>query len=199
MWKIKFLNQEVLDELKALPLDQQAGFTWIADLIQEWSGDDQRTVCETLRARALGNSHERQGRYFSGALRHRQGTTGLGGQGIRQKNAEDTTEGNQAGSEESEGDHMTDYNDIRKEWMQDPEFVKEYEALEQEFSLASAMIAARAHADMTQQDVAGKMGTSQSYIARLEGGAVSPTMKALRRYAEATGSRVKITFEPVSS
>lgn len=94
---------------------------------------------------------------------------------------------------------MTDYNDIRKEWMQDPEFVKEYEALEQEFSLASAMIAARAHADMTQQDVAGKMGTSQSYIARLEGGAVSPTMKALRRYAEATGSRVKITFEPVSS
>ena len=94
---------------------------------------------------------------------------------------------------------MTDYNDIRKEWMQDPEFVKEYAALEQEFSLASAMIAARAHADMTQQDVAGKMGTSQSYIARLEGGAVSPTMKALRRYAEATGSRVKITFEPVSS
>ena len=94
---------------------------------------------------------------------------------------------------------MTDYNDIRKEWMQDPEFVKEYRALEQEFSLASAMIAARAHADMTQQDVAGKMGTSQSYIARLEGGAVSPTMKALRRYAEATGSRVKITFEPVSS
>ena len=35
MWKIKFLNQEVLDELKALPLDQQARFTWIADLIQE--------------------------------------------------------------------------------------------------------------------------------------------------------------------
>jgi predicted transcriptional regulator len=41
--------------------------------------------------------------------------------------------------------------------------------------------------------------TSQSYIAKLEGGAVSPTMKALKGYAEATGSRVKITFEPVSS
>jgi len=94
---------------------------------------------------------------------------------------------------------MIDYNDVRKKWMQDPEFVKEYEALEEEFSLASAMIAARAHADMTQQDVAAKMETSQSYIAKLEGGAVSPTMKALKRYAEATGSRVKITFEPVSS
>lgn len=94
---------------------------------------------------------------------------------------------------------MIDHDDVRKKWMQDPEFVKEYEALEEEFSLASAMIAARAHADMTQQDVAAKMETSQSYIAKLEGGAVSPTMKALKRYAEATGSRVKITFEPVSS
>ena len=94
---------------------------------------------------------------------------------------------------------MTDFDDVRKKWMQNPEFVKEYEALEEEFSLASAMIAARAHADMTQQDVAAKMETSQSYIAKLEGGAVSPTMKALKRYAEATGSRVKITFEPVSS
>lgn len=94
---------------------------------------------------------------------------------------------------------MIDYNDVRKKWMQDPEFVKEYEALEEEFSLASAMIAARAHTDMTQQDVAAKMETSQSYIAKLEGGAVSPTMKALKRYAEATGSRVKITFEPVTS
>ncbi len=94
---------------------------------------------------------------------------------------------------------MTDFDDVRKKWMQDPKFVKEYEALEEEFSLASAMISARAHADMTQQDVAAKMETSQSYIAKLEGGAVSPTMKALKRYAEATGSRVKIIFEPVSS
>lgn len=93
---------------------------------------------------------------------------------------------------------MTDFDDVRKKWMQDPEFVKEYEALEEEFSLASAMIAARAHADMTQQDVAEKMETSQSYIAKLEGGTVSPTMKALRRFAEATGSRVKITFEPMT-
>jgi predicted transcriptional regulator len=51
---------------------------------------------------------------------------------------------------------------------------------------------------MTQQDVAEKMATSQSYIAKLEGGAVSPTMKALRRYADATGSRLKIVFEPSS-
>lgn len=91
---------------------------------------------------------------------------------------------------------MIDFDDVKKEWMKDPAFVKEYEALEEEFSLASALISARAQADMTQEDVAAKMETSQSYIAKLEGGTVSPTMKALKRYAEATGSRLKIVFEP---
>ena len=91
---------------------------------------------------------------------------------------------------------MIDFDDVKKEWMKDPAFVKEYEALEEEFSLASALISARSHADMTQEDVAAKMDTSQSYIAKLEGGTVSPTMKALKRYAEATGSRLKIVFEP---
>ncbi len=93
---------------------------------------------------------------------------------------------------------MTDVNELFDEWKKDPKFIKEYEALEEEFSLASALIAARSQADMTQQDVAEKMETSQSYIAKLEGGAVSPTMKALKRYAAATGSRLKIVFEPSS-
>jgi len=93
---------------------------------------------------------------------------------------------------------MTDVKQLLDEVKKDPFFIKEYEALEEEFSLASALISARVQADMTQQDVAEKMATSQSYIAKLEGGAVSPTMKALRRYADATGSRLKIVFEPSS-
>lgn len=93
---------------------------------------------------------------------------------------------------------MTDINELFDGWKKDPGFVTEYEALEEEFSLASALISARSQADMTQKDVAEKMDTSQSYIAKLEGGAVSPTMKALKRYAAATGSRLKIVFEPAS-
>jgi len=100
--------------------------------------------------------------------------------------------------EMNRGDRVTDLEELKKEWMKDPEFVKEYEALEEEFSLASALISARSQANMTQQDVAEKMETSQSYIAKLEGGTVSPTMKALKRYAAATGSRLKIVFEPTS-
>jgi hypothetical protein len=42
------------------------------------------------------------------------------------------------------------------EWRKDPEFVAEYDALEEEFTLADALIRARGHADMTQEQVAEK-------------------------------------------
>lgn len=93
---------------------------------------------------------------------------------------------------------MIDFEDVKKDWMKDPEFRRDHEALKDEFSIASALISARTQARMTQEDVARKMDTSQSYIAKLEGGTVSPTIKALKRYAEATGSRLKIVFEPAS-
>ena len=45
---------------------------------------------------------------------------------------------------------------------------------------------------MTQADVAEAMNTTQSVIARLEGGGQKPTIKTLERYAQATKSRLKI-------
>ena len=87
-------------------------------------------------------------------------------------------------------------SEVFEEWRKDPEYVKAYDALEEEFALASALIDARAKANMTQEQVAERMNTSQSYIAKLEGSRVSPTLKALKRYAEATGSTLKISFVP---
>ena len=49
---------------------------------------------------------------------------------------------------------------------------------------------------MTQEQVAEKMQTSQSYIAKLEGGRISPTIKALKRYADATGTKLRFSFVP---
>ena len=93
---------------------------------------------------------------------------------------------------------MTKAKDLFRKWKDDLDFIDEYEALEEEFALASTLIAARTRAAMTQQDVATSMETSQSYIAKLESGTVSPTMKALKRYATATGTKVRITFEPIA-
>ncbi|MGD0733130.1 MAG: helix-turn-helix transcriptional regulator [Terracidiphilus sp.] len=81
-----------------------------------------------------------------------------------------------------------------KQWKKDPKFVAAYNVLESEFALASAMIKARADADMTQEQVAEAMGTTQAAIARLESGKVPPSTRTLERFAKATRTRLCISF-----
>ena len=61
-----------------------------------------------------------------------------------------------------------------KEWRKDPEYVAAYDALEDEFALASALIRARGAARMSQEQLAAAMGTTQAVIAGLEGGRIKP-------------------------
>jgi ribosome-binding protein aMBF1 (putative translation factor) len=91
---------------------------------------------------------------------------------------------------------MTKLTDLHKKWMKDPAYRLEYEALEEEFALASAIIEARSRAGLTQEELAAKMETSQSAIARLESGRMIPSGRTLKRFAKATGTRLRISFEP---
>ena len=65
------------------------------------------------------------------------------------------------------------------------------------FAIASELIRARARAGLSQAELAARMGTSQSAIARLESGRGMPSTRTLGRFAKATGHRLKISFEPV--
>lgn len=85
---------------------------------------------------------------------------------------------------------------LHKKWMKEPKYKRAYEALEEEFILASAVIDARNRAGLTQQGLARKMGTTQPVVARLESGRTRPSMRTLERLAEATGSRLLISFKP---
>ena len=85
---------------------------------------------------------------------------------------------------------------LHKKWMKNPKYRREYEALDEEFSLAAALIEARARAGLTQEQVAQRMKTTQAVIARLEGGGTRPSTRTLEKYAKATGTRLKISFEP---
>jgi ribosome-binding protein aMBF1 (putative translation factor) len=87
-------------------------------------------------------------------------------------------------------------DELHKEWLKDPGYRKEYEALEEEFSLTSALIEARVRAGLTQEQVALRMKTSQAVVARLEGGGTKPSTRTLERFAKATGSRLRISFDP---
>jgi AraC-like DNA-binding protein len=60
--------------------------------------------------------------------------------------------------------------------------------------LASALIGARAHVGLSQSELARRMGTSQAAIARLESGRYLPSARTLQRFAEATGTRLRISF-----
>jgi ribosome-binding protein aMBF1 (putative translation factor) len=83
-----------------------------------------------------------------------------------------------------------------KRWKEDPRYVAAYNALEKEFALASALIKARSEAEMTQEQVAEAMGTTQAVIARLESGKVLPSTRTLERFAKATRTRLRISFKP---
>lgn len=82
--------------------------------------------------------------------------------------------------------------------MDSPEFRSEYEKADAEFAVIEALVRARVDAGLTQTELAQRIGTTQSAIARLEGGGVSPSLSTLRRYAEATGTKLKVSLVPES-
>lgn len=91
---------------------------------------------------------------------------------------------------------MTNALEHHKMWMKEEDYRQAYEAILPEYELASAFIGARAAAGLTQEQLAQRMNTTQSVIARLEGGRTRPSTLTLQKLAAATGMRLKISFEP---
>lgn len=90
------------------------------------------------------------------------------------------------------GEDMTALKDLKKRWMKDAEFREAYSQVDEEYALVEALVSARTAANLTQAELARRLGTTQSAVARLEGGRVSPSLATLRRYAEATGTRLTV-------
>lgn len=92
---------------------------------------------------------------------------------------------------------MTKLKDLKAKLLKDPEVRKEYDALEEEFALIAEVARARLRSGLSQHELARRMKTTQSTIARLESGRGKPSTRTLSRFAKATGHRLKISFEPV--
>jgi ribosome-binding protein aMBF1 (putative translation factor) len=84
------------------------------------------------------------------------------------------------------------FEDFKARLLADPEVRAEYDALAPEFEIASELLRARLRAGLSQAELAARMGTSQSTIARLESGQTLPSTKTLLRFAQATGSRFQV-------
>ena len=92
---------------------------------------------------------------------------------------------------------MTKLKDLKAMLLKDREVRREYDALEEEFALILEVAKARQRAGLSQAELAKRMKTTQSMIARLESGRGLPSTRTLGRFAKATGYRLKISFEPL--
>src|SRR3546814_140404 len=70
-----------------------------------------------------------------------------------------------------------------------------YEEMAPEYEIARAIIEARIASGLTQAELAERMKTSQSYIAKLESGRAMPSLRTLVRVGQATGRRPRFSFE----
>jgi transcriptional regulator with XRE-family HTH domain len=80
--------------------------------------------------------------------------------------------------------------------LQNPAVRALWEARREARELSHSLLAARARSGLTQAEIAERMGTTQSAVARLEGGKAKPSLRTLEKFAAATGSRLVVTLEP---
>ena len=88
------------------------------------------------------------------------------------------------------------WREHKKQLMKDPEFRKEYEALEPEYRLASDLIRLRLAKGLTQAQLAALLNTKQESIARLESGSSLPSLSTVRRVADALDAELEINIRP---
>jgi ribosome-binding protein aMBF1 (putative translation factor) len=85
---------------------------------------------------------------------------------------------------------------LKAEMLADPEVKRAYDELAPEYEIARAILRARDASGLTQAQLAERMGTSQSFVARLESGRTLPSARTLLKIAAATGTRPRFTLEP---
>jgi ribosome-binding protein aMBF1 (putative translation factor) len=85
-------------------------------------------------------------------------------------------------------------SELREEMLSDPELKAAYDALKPKYDVINALVAARRKARLSQAEVAARMGTTQSIIARMESGNGNVTIESVQKYAKATGQKIKLEF-----
>jgi transcriptional regulator with XRE-family HTH domain len=76
-----------------------------------------------------------------------------------------------------------------------PEVQAEYDRLGPRYAVIDALIAARLREQITQSELAARMGVRQPVVARLESGENSPKIDTLAEAAEALGCELVVTFK----
>jgi transcriptional regulator with XRE-family HTH domain len=89
---------------------------------------------------------------------------------------------------------MLTHKQLRAKALANPEVKAEFESVRPEYAVLDEFLKIRAAKGLTQNQIAEKIGTTQSVIARLESGKSkhSPSIATLSRYAEALDCQLEI-------
>ncbi len=90
------------------------------------------------------------------------------------------------------------WKEHKRKLLKDPEFRREYEALEPEYKLASTLIQLRLAKGLTQEQLAKLLNTKQESIARLESGGSLPSLSTVKKLANALDAELEINLRPKS-
>lgn len=85
---------------------------------------------------------------------------------------------------------------VRDSVLADPEVKAEYDALDNEFNVARAVIALRSQSGLTQRELAERIGIKQPQLARIESGKHLPKLETLALLADGSGYTIEVNFVP---
>ena len=91
---------------------------------------------------------------------------------------------------------MKTLDDLKAQLKQNPEFTREYEALEPEYQVARAVLALRLQKGLSQAELAERAGTKQASVSRVERAETVPSLTLLKKLAAALDTRVEIRLMP---
>ena len=86
------------------------------------------------------------------------------------------------------------FQDHLKELLKNPEFKKEWEDSEVEYQLGRRLIEVRLKRNLSQRELAKRVGTSQAAISRIEAMNANPSLSFLKRIASALNTKLQISF-----
>lgn len=86
------------------------------------------------------------------------------------------------------------FEDIHSRLMKDEEFRVEYEKLKPRYELIAQIIDARSQQNITQEELAQRVGTQKSNISRFESGSYNPSLDFVTKVARSLGKEVHISL-----
>lgn len=93
------------------------------------------------------------------------------------------------------GNNMTNFDKYLENQLKDKNFKAEFDALETQYEIITQIIAERSNQNLTQKELATRIGIRQSHISRLECGNYNPSIEFLQKVAKGLGKELHIELK----